>query len=366
MDDVLVIGGGAAGLIAAWRAASLGAKTRLLEKNDRLGLKIHISGGGKCNITHGGDMEALRRAFDPHEARFLHAAFRRFTNEDVLDLLRQRGVTVHTRPDGRVFPDSGRADDVVDGLHWHLRQAGAVVEMGCAVTRVSVDEGRCTGACSGGRPYPARAVIIAVGGSSYPKTGTTGDGYGWMREVGHTIVPLRSALAPMHLADPRPQYSGVAFRDCLLKARFGGKEVARWRGDLLYTHHGVSGPNALAVSRAAALAMELGAVTLDADILPERTQETLSAELAEAHAGGRRSVRSLVQQWLPERLVDELLERAGVEPATMLHQLPKKSRNRLADTLKRWELGRVSQVPLERGEVTAGGVALPAGRSSRT
>src|SRR3954464_7358256 len=112
MHDVLVIGGGAAGMIAAWRAASLGARTRLVEKNDRLGLKIHISGGGKCNITHGGDMESLRRAFEPEEARFTRLAFRRFTNEDVLSLLRERGVSVHTRPDGRVFPYSGRADDV--------------------------------------------------------------------------------------------------------------------------------------------------------------------------------------------------------------------------------------------------------------
>src|SRR5436853_7784829 len=112
MDDVLLIGGRAAGMIAAWRAAALGARVRLLEKNDRLGLKIHISGGGKCNITHGGDMESLRRAFEPEEARFLRLAFRRFTNEDVLNLLRARGVMVHTRPDGRVFPDSGRPDAV--------------------------------------------------------------------------------------------------------------------------------------------------------------------------------------------------------------------------------------------------------------
>src|SRR5919202_5116827 len=124
MDDVLVVGGGAAGMIAAWRAAEMGARVILLEKNDRLGLKIHISGGGKCNITHGGDMESLRRAFEPEEACFLRLAFRRFTNEDVLDLLRQRGVTVHTRPDGRVFPDSGRADDVTNALAWHMREAG--------------------------------------------------------------------------------------------------------------------------------------------------------------------------------------------------------------------------------------------------
>src|SRR5687768_7766340 len=217
MDDVLVIGGGAAGMIAAWRGASLGARTRLLEKNARLGLKIHISGGGKCNITHGGDMESLRRAFVPEEARFLVHSFRRFTNEDVLDLLRPRGVAVHTRPDGRVFPDSGRADDVVDALTWQLQEAGVRIEPNAAVTGLSVSEGKIDGAWVGGKLYPAKTCVVAVGGSSYPKTGTTGDGWRWLRELGHTIVPLRAALAPMYLGEgARPQYSGVALRDCVL------------------------------------------------------------------------------------------------------------------------------------------------------
>jgi predicted Rossmann fold flavoprotein len=371
MDEVLVIGGGAAGMVAAWQAASAGAKTRLLEKNPRLGLKIHISGGGKCNITHGGDMESLRRAFAPNEARFLRESFRRFTNDDVLELLRECGVTVHTRPDGRVFPDSGRAEDVVNALEWHVRQAGVQIELNAGVTALALEDDRVTGAMAGGRPYPAAAVIVAVGGSSYPKTGTTGDGYRWMREAGHTLAPLRSALAPIYLdGGCRPEYSGVALRDCVLRARQGGKEIARWRGDLLYTHHGISGPNALGISRPVAAAMEQGDVTLDVDVLPDVPQETLSGRLAEAHGvSGRRTIRTLVNEWLPERLVGEALERTGVDPATPLHQLPKKGRNRLVETLKRWELGRARAVPLERGEVTAGGVALdevdPATMASR-
>jgi hypothetical protein len=360
MDDVLVIGGGAAGMVAAWRAASLGARTRILEKNGRLGLKIHISGGGKCNITHGGEMEAVRRAFEPNEARFLNAAFRRFTNEDVLDLLRQLGVAVHTRPDGRIFPDSGKADDVVDGLAWHLQQAGVRIEFGSAVSTLSVEGGRVTGAWVQGKLFPARCVIVAVGGSSYPKTGTTGDGWRWLRDLGHTIVPLRAALAPIYLGEgARPDYSGVALRDCVLRARQNGKELARWRGDLLYTHHGISGPTALGVSRAAALGMDRGPVTLDVDLLPDVKPEELSAQFAEAHgASGRRTVRTLVQPLLPERLVPELLERASVDPTTMANQLPKKNRNRLVDCLKRWELGSIRAIPLEKGEVVAGGVSL--------
>ena len=360
MDDVLVIGGGAAGMIAAWRAASLGARTRLLEKNGRLGLKIHISGGGKCNITHGGDMEGLRRAFRPNEARFLHASFRRFTNEDVLEMLRSRGVTVHTRPDGRVFPDSGRADDVVDALAWHLCDSGVAVELGVPVDRLVVEDGRVAGVWACGRPYPARNVVIAVGGSSYPKTGTTGDGFRWIREVGHTLVPLRAALAPIHLAEGvRPHYSGLALRDCVLRARQVGKEIDRWHGDLLFTHHGVSGPDALGVSRSVALALEHGPVTLDVDLLPGESHETLAAAVTGAQAaGGRRLIRTVVQPWLPERLLPELFERAGTDPSVPVHQLPRKARSRLVETVKRWELGRVREVPLERGEVTAGGAAL--------
>ena len=359
MDDVLVVGGGAAGMFAAWRAASLGAATRLLEKNDRLGLKIHISGGGKCNITHGGDMESLRKAFAPDEARFLAHSFRQFTNEDVLQMLRRRGVSVHTRPDGRVFPDSGRADDVVDGIAHYLTAVGVKMEPGAGVTGLAREGDRVTGAWVGGLLYPARTTILCVGGSSYPKTGTTGEGYRWARELGHTLVPLRSALAPMYLAEgARPDYSGVALRECVLRGRSGGKEIARWRGDLLFTHQGVSGPNALGISRAVARAMEHGEAILDVDIHPDVAQEVLAVRFAEAHAAGRRLVSTLLAEWLPERLIPEALQRAEIPPEMLVHQLPRKNRNRLVDVLKRWELGRVRAVPLERGEVTAGGVAL--------
>src|SRR5688500_12140029 len=180
-DDVLVIGGGAAGMIAAWRAACRGARARLLEKNPRLGLKIHISGGGKCNITHAGDMGTVREAFEPREARFLRRSFRRFTNDDVLHLICARGVSVHTRSDGRVFPDSVRAVGVVAALEWPVREAGASSITATPARRVLVapaENGpRAAGVEAAGQVYPARTVILAVGGSSYPKTGTVGEGY---------------------------------------------------------------------------------------------------------------------------------------------------------------------------------------------
>src|SRR5438034_7965933 len=166
MARVIVVGGGAAGMIAAWRAAGEGATTLLLEKNERLGIKIHISGGGKCNITHAGPMHDLRMAFAPEEARFLRLSFLRFSNDDVLALLHARGVATYTRPDGRVFPVSGRAEDVVDALAWHVRRAGAEIRCGLAVEGIEAAAGRVEGVRVGGRRLEATAVILATGGVS--------------------------------------------------------------------------------------------------------------------------------------------------------------------------------------------------------
>jgi predicted Rossmann fold flavoprotein len=371
MGRVIVVGGGAAGMIAAWRAGSEGAPTLLLEKNERLGIKIHISGGGKCNITHAGAMHDLRMAFEPEEARFLRVAFLRFSNEEALALLHARGVETYIRPDGRVFPVSGRAEDVVDALAWHVRQAGAEIRCGTAVEGIEAGSGRVTGVRVGGGRLEASAVILATGGVSYPKTGTTGEGLRWARELGHTVVPLRAALAPIYL-DPTPpaDWSGVAVRDGLLRARADGKVVARWRGDLLFTHKGISGPTALGVSRAVAHALEREAVALELDLLPERPPEAVAAALAAPeHRADRRGVRSLLDTWLPNRLVPAVLERAGLDPSTRLDQLPRPARNRLVETLKGWVLGAARAVPLERGEVTAGGISLaevdPATMASR-
>jgi hypothetical protein len=205
-------------------------------------------------------------------------------------------------------------------------------------------------------------VILATGGSSYPKTGTTGDGFGWARSLGHTLAPLRAALAPLYLKDPPPaDWSGVALRDSLLRARDRGRKViARWRGDTLFTHHGLSGPTALGVSAAVAVGMESDSVTVDVDLLPDETPESLAAALtAPEHRSARRGVRALLDAWLPNRIVPPLLARAGIDLATPLHRLRRPERNRLVELLKRLELGPVRHVPPERGEVTAGGVALP-------
>jgi predicted Rossmann fold flavoprotein len=361
-DDrrIVVIGAGAAGIIAAWRAASLGARVLLLEKNDRIGIKILISGGGKCNITHDGPIAEVLRAFRPNEARFIRPACYRFTNRDIVDMLTGRGLEVYTRPDGRIFPLHGTAKDVVAILGSYLEEVGVRVRLNAAVTGVKAEGGHVSAVRMGEERIETRQVVLAVGGSSYPGSGTTGDGWPWAQALGHSIVKVRAALAPIFL-DPKPpdEWAGVALRDCLLRARQAGKEIARWRGDMLWTHRGVSGPTVLGISREVAERQQFGQIMLEVDVAPDRPFEELTTNIREwATQFPRRTLVTYLEGMLPNRLVQPVMEAAEVEPSTTGAYLSQKARNRLVTTLKGWTIGRAEHVPLEKGEVVAGGVSL--------
>ncbi len=369
---VVIIGGGAAGMIAALAARRENdAPVLLIEKKNRLGTKILISGGGKCNLTHDGPMEDVRAKFRANEGRFLRPSFYKFTNEDFLSLLHEKGMETYVRPDGRVFPVApSDAKDVVAILEGHLREAGVKIWLDAPVEQLVIENGAVAGVqMAGGKIVRARQLVIAVGGSSYPATGTTGDGWRWLQPTHHTIVPLRAALAPLYL-DPVPpaEWSGVALRDVVLKARKSaagentnapGKEIMRWHGDLLWTHKGVSGPTALGVSREIAEAIP-DLSTIEVDTLPREGHDELTARLAHhAKTNPKRLVGEFVETAVPQRLVRPLMESAGVDAnQTRGATLTQKERSRLVSALKGWQLGRVRHVPLERGEVVAGGVSL--------
>ena len=358
--DVIVIGGGAAGMLAARRAAECGAKVTLLEKNERLGMKILISGGGKCNLTHDGTMESIRRQFRPDEGRFLKPSFYRFTNQDFLRILHDRGMETYTRPDGRIFPvEPANAKDVVAILTRYVEEVGVQVRYGAAVTGLVAEAGCIRAVQVGEEGLTAARVIVSTGGSSYPATGTTGDGWKWLAALGHRLVPLRAALAPLYLAEAEPDWSGVALRDTVLRARAGtgGKEFMRWSGDLLFTHKGLSGPTALGVSRE--IAEREASSAVEADLAPHKTWEELQADLRrQTQENPRKTVASVVAPFVPSRLLEPLLASAGISGETRGAYLTAKALNKLVTTLKGWPLGSVRQVPLERGEVVAGGVAL--------
>lgn len=376
--QVVVIGGGAAGMLAAWRSASLGVRTVLLEKTSRLGTKILISGGGKCNITHNGPLEAVLRAYRPEEARFLRPSFYRFPNTEIIRMLTERGLRVYTRPDGRIFPVDQTAKDVMAILEAIVTEAGVHIHKESPVVRLEPAEGtgfrivvgdpldpktgyQARPGESNSREFRASAVVLAVGGSSYPNSGTTGDGYRWLEALGHSCVPVRAALAPMYLAttDVKPEWSGVAFRDVVLRARASGRKPTKWRGDLLFTHQGVSGPCALGISREVTEWLLDGPVSLDVDLRPDESPEQTAAfVLSHAQANPAQRVRTFVADLVPDRLADGFLTVANIAPETTFAKLDRKGRNRLVERLRQFPLGEVRTVPLEKGEVVAGGIPL--------
>jgi predicted Rossmann fold flavoprotein len=346
--------------MAAWRASSLGAPVVLFERNRKLGIKLLISGGGKCNITHAGPMEEFLRAFLPVEAGFLKPALHRWSNGDVIQLLENAGVKTATRENGRVFPLEGTAKDVVAVLESHLQRNPVTVHLGSSVTSIEAQDSHVTGILANGQAVPSSHLILATGGASYRKTGTSGDGFRWAEELGHTIVPIRPALAPIALRPPLPSaWRGIALRGGRLSVHSNGRKLASWDDDVLLTHEGISGPAALELSRPAAVAAERGTVTVEFDFFPAREFEVLDDELTLLVQSNRgKMIGTLLEAWLPNRMVPGLLGSIGADAALRGHTLTRNTRRSITRLLKSWKMGTVASIPLDRGEVTAGGVAL--------
>jgi predicted Rossmann fold flavoprotein len=357
---ILIIGGGGAGITSAWSAARMRAPATILERNPRIGIKILISGGGKCNITHSGNIDHVLDAFLPAERRFLKPAMYRFSNTDLLALLEDQGLQTEARPNGRVFPRTGNAKDVVRAFEQILRDASVSLRVDTRVESILEEHGRVTGVLAGGEVIPASHIIIATGGVSYPKTGTTGDGIRWASSLGHTIVPLRAALAPIKMSSAQfAAWSGVALRGGRLKVVQDGKTLTYRDDDILFTHEGISGPAALEVSRIAAEAMEHGSVALVFDFTRGREYGVVDTELNTAIQEQRnKTIATFVERWLPTRLVQPLLDSLGIDPHTRGHVLTRDQRRAVVRFLTGWTIGTIARVPLERGEVTAGGISL--------
>lgn len=356
---IAVIGVGASGIIASWKAATMGCEVVAYEKTSRIGTKILISGGGKCNITHDGPLESVLKAFRPNEARFIRPACYRFPPQDIVRMLTERGLSVYTRPDGRIFPVDQTAKDVVAILQSYLLDSRVEVRYESPVTSLRRDkQGWWVTALGAEERFDA--VIATVGGKSYPNSGTTGDGYAWLKELGHTIVPIRAALAPTNLeSDPPTGWPGVALRDVLVRARQGGKVISTWRGDMLFTHHGLSGPTILGISRDIAERTASGACAIEVDLAPDVANDDLTRRLVDwCVANSRRHVLQWLTGFLPEKAAIALLGELGIGSTRTGQMLAKKDKNRLIELMKCWTIGVVKEVILPKGEVVAGGVSL--------
>ena len=353
--DLIVVGAGAAGLLATARAAELGQRVLLLEKNRKPGVKILMSGGTRCNLTHATDRRGIVEAFG-RQGRFLHSALAALGPDELVELFHQLGVPTKVEATGKVFPVSDRALDVQRALLAMLDQAGGRLSLATPVTDL-VPADSSFDVVTANQTLAAERVLITVGGASYPGCGTTGDGYAWARQLGHKIVAPRPALVPLTCSAPWVrQLQGVTLADVALQVAPGGEKVRMKRhGSLLFTHFGLSGPVAMDVSRVISENPAAGNWHATCDFLPDRTEQWVAAQLV---ADGKRSIGAVLAEWLPRRVGAALAGEAGVPGDRRAAELAKNERRRLVTAVKQQSIPIDGTLGFKKAEVTAGGVDL--------
>ncbi len=356
--EVVVIGAGAAGLMAATRAAERGKQVILLEKNTKPGVKILMSGGTRCNLTHATDRQGIADAFPREQARFLRAPLAALGPDELIDLFHRHGLATKVEPTGKVFPQSDRGLDVQQTLLRWLKSSGATLSLAEGVEVVEkTRSGFLLRTCS--REVECQTLVVAAGGQSYPGCGTTGDGYAWAKSLGHSIVPPRPALVPIKTSDSwSHELSGVTLPDVQLSvvAPAESKPLMRQRGSLLLTHFGLSGPVAMNVSRELTLHARHAGLRLACDLVPGQTQQQLLGQFIALE--GRQKVAGVVGQWIPKRLLDAIFQRAATPINRIAAEFSKVERNCLMLQLKACELHPSGTMGFAKAEVTAGGIAL--------
>jgi predicted Rossmann fold flavoprotein len=356
--DVVVVGAGAAGLLAAVRAAECDRRVLLLEKNRRPGVKILMSGGTRCNVTHATDERGIVTAYGP-PGRFLHSALAALGVQETIDLFEAEGVAVKVEETGKVFPVSNKARDVLDALLRRLHRSGAMLALGEPLRDLQV---RPPGFAltTPHRVVAARRVILTTGGQSYPGSGTTGDGYAFAARLGHTIVPPRPALVPVTVDAPWVAgLRGVALPDVGVRVMEGGTALRAERGSLLFAHFGLSGPVVLDLSRVVSGHPQPRSLTLELDLLPGRKEVDLDEQLrVETAASGKKQLAAVLAAQLPRRLCDVLLPLAGLPADRKAAALSRPDRVRLVGCVKRLRLPVTGTLGFGKAEVTAGGVSL--------
>jgi predicted Rossmann fold flavoprotein len=356
--DVVVIGAGACGLMAAIRAAESGRRTLLLEKNRKPGVKILMSGGTRCNITHDTDNRGIVEVFGPN-GRFLHSALAALSVRDTIDFFEAEGVATKVEETGKVFPVSNKAADVLDALLGRLHRGGAALALQEPLLDLRQSQAGFT-LKTPLREIVTKRVVLTTGGKSYPGSGTTGDGYGFATRFGHTIVPPRPALAPIKVIAPWVAgLRGVTVADVAVRVREGDLTLAARRGSLLFAHFGLSGPVALDVSRAVSGHPEPASLQLEMDLLPAMKESELDEFLrVESLASGKKQLSVVLSAHVPRSLCDILLSMAGMPVDRRAAALSKVERGTLVKRIKGLSLPVAGTLGFEKAEVTAGGVAL--------
>ncbi len=356
----IVIGGGAAGLMAAGRASQLGAEVILLEKMSQTGRKIGISGKGRCNLTNDAGLDDFLVRFGKN-GRFLRQCFQQFFSPELIGFFADRNLPMVSERGGRVFPAIGRALDVVRVLNSWLQTERVMVRKSAPVSAILVKKGRVSGVISEGTTLACENVILATGGKSYPRTGSTGDGYNLAENLGHTIVPLRPALVPLVSRDLRVhRMAGLELRNVQVRVYLDGKRKGQEFGEVAFTGFGLTGPVILTLSSSIVDALDSGRkVTLSLDLKPALDDKKLDNRLIRdlVNRAGE-PIDSILRGLLPQQMVPICLESCGLPAAVDTRNFPAKMRKRLVQWLKDYRIEITGYRNFDEAIITAGGVSL--------
>lgn len=360
MKQILIVGGGAAGMAAAVAAAGEGCGVTLYEKNEKLGKKLYITGKGRCNVTNACETEDLFRNMVTNR-KFLYSSIYGFSNTDVMELLERNGCPLKTERGNRVFPVSDKSSDVIRAWERMMERLGVRVRLRTPVKELILENGRCAGVLlKNGEEVRADAVIVATGGLSYPTTGSTGDGYLFARAAGHQVTELSPGLVPMETQeDVVRDLQGLSLKNVQVQIKKGKKVLYQDFGEMLFTHYGVSGPVLLSASSMTAAELKKQPLTLTIDLKPALSREQLDARLLREFAPVlNKQFKNALVHMFPAKLVPVIVERSRISPEKKVNEITREERQQIIDAAKDFTLTLVKTRDYNEAIITQGGVSV--------
>lgn len=364
MKKCLIIGGGAAGMFAAIAAAENGNEVHLFEKNEKLGKKIYITGKGRCNLTNACDMDKLFESVCTNR-KFLFSAFYGYTNQDVIDFFEEHGMKTKTERGERVFPLSDKSADVIDTLRNAMRKAGVQVHLNAEVKELLTETRDDSSVISGillsdGRTVKGDAVLIATGGYSYRTTGSTGDGYTFAKQCGHTVTELCPSLVPFNTREEyAKRLQGLSLRNVSVSIYDGKKKLYEEFGEMMFTHFGITGPLVLTASTVVLKKLRQKELDVYIDLKPALTEEQLDHRLLrEFEEGNKKQFKNVIGTLFPAKMTPIMIELSEISPEKRVNEITKEERKRLVSLMKRFHLTATGLRDYNEAIITRGGVAV--------
>ena len=363
--DCIVIGGGPSGLMASVGAATNGARVLLIDKGEKLGRKLAISGGGRCNVTNRLPVEEIIKHI-PGNGRFLYSAFSVFNNEDIIQFFEGLGIQLKEEDHGRMFPVTNKATDVVAALLQKIKQLGVTIRTNTPVKTIHYGDDIHEIILHSGEVIHTKSIVIAVGGKSVPHTGSTGDGYAWAKKAGHTITELYPTEVPITSNESfikQKTLQGISLRNVALSVwNPKGKLIKAHQMDMIFTHFGVSGPAALRCSQYVVKALkkfDVPSIEMRIDSFPEENEETLLTSLQKKIDGDpKKAFKNVIKGLLPEKFLHFLIERAEIDGDSIADQVSKQALRQLVAQMKSFTFSVNGTLSIEKAFVTGGGVSV--------